>query len=42
MAFFQKTDGSGVLLLAPGDNVAVATSELPAGTSAKSPAEKSY
>ena len=32
MAFFQKTDGSGVLLLAPGDNVAIATSELPAGT----------
>ena len=32
MAFFQKTDGSGVLLLAPGDNIAVATSELPAGS----------
>jgi altronate dehydratase small subunit len=32
MAFFQKTDGSGVLLLAPDDNVAVATHELPAGT----------
>lgn len=32
MAFFQKTDGSGVLLLAPGDNIAVAASELPAGT----------
>lgn len=32
MAFFQRTDGSGVLLLAPGDNVAVATMELPAGT----------
>ena len=32
MALFQKTDGSGVLLLAPGDNIAVATSELPAGT----------
>jgi altronate dehydratase small subunit len=31
MAFFQKTDGSGVLLLAPGDNVAVATTELPEG-----------
>ena len=31
MAYFQKTDGSGVLLLAPGDNVAIATSELPAG-----------
>jgi hypothetical protein len=32
MTYFQKTDGSGVLLLAPGDNVAVATSELPSGT----------
>jgi predicted RecA/RadA family phage recombinase len=32
MAFFQKTDGSGVLLLAPGDNIAVATAELPVGT----------
>lgn len=32
MAFFQKTDGSGVLLLAPGDNIAVASSQLPAGT----------
>lgn len=32
MAYFQKTDGSGVLLLAPGDNIAVATAELPAGT----------
>jgi altronate dehydratase small subunit len=32
MAFFQKTDGSGVLLLAPGDNIAVATTELPEGT----------
>jgi hypothetical protein len=32
MAYFQTTDGSGVLLLAPGDNIAVATSELPAGT----------
>jgi altronate dehydratase small subunit len=32
MGFFQKTDGSGVLLLAPGDNVAVATAELPAGS----------
>lgn len=30
--FFQNTDGSGVLLLAPGDNIAIATSELPAGT----------
>ncbi|MCC7546267.1 MAG: UxaA family hydrolase [Burkholderiales bacterium] len=32
MSFFQKTDGSGVLLLAPGDNIAVAASDLPAGT----------
>lgn len=32
MAFFQKTDDSGVLYLAPGDNVAVATAEMPAGT----------
>jgi len=32
MASFQKTDGSGVLLLAPGDNIAIATSELPPGT----------
>ena len=32
MAFFQRTDGSGVLLLAPGDNIAVATSELAEGT----------
>ena len=32
MAFFQKTDGSGMLLLAPGDNIAIATCELPAGT----------
>lgn len=32
MAYFQKTDGSGVLLLAPGDNIAVACTELPAGT----------
>ena len=32
MGFFQKTDCSGVLLLAPGDNIAVATAELPAGT----------
>jgi hypothetical protein len=32
MAYFQKTDASGVLLLAPGDTVAVATAELPAGT----------
>ena len=32
MGFFQKTDGSGTLLLAPGDNVAIVTSELPAGT----------
>ena len=26
MAFFQRTDGSGVLVLAAGDNIAVATS----------------
>jgi len=32
MSFFQKTDGSGVLLLAPGDNIAVAACDLPAGT----------
>ena len=32
MAYFQKTDDSGVLYLAPGDNVAVATTEMPAGT----------
>jgi altronate dehydratase small subunit len=32
MGFFQRTDGSGVLMLAPGDNIAVATGELPAGT----------
>ena len=32
MALFQKTDGSGMLVLAAGDNIAVATSELPAGT----------
>ena len=31
MSYFQKTDGSGVLLLAPGDNIGVATSELAAG-----------
>jgi altronate dehydratase len=31
MAFFQKTDGSGALLLAPGDNIAVATQELAEG-----------
>jgi hypothetical protein len=30
--FFQTTDGSGTLLLAPGDNIAIATRELPAGT----------
>lgn len=30
--FFQKTDGSGTLVLAPGDNIAIATSELAAGT----------
>ena len=32
MAYFQKTDDSGALYLAPGDNIAVATAELPAGT----------
>jgi altronate dehydratase small subunit len=32
MAYFQETNDSGVLYLAPGDNIAVATSELPAGT----------
>ena len=32
MAYFQTTDGSGVLVLAPVDNIAVATTELPAGT----------
>ena len=32
MAFFQRTDGSGVLVLSPGDNVAVAMMELPEGT----------
>ena len=32
MAYFQKTDDSGVLHLASGDNIAVATAELPAGT----------
>ena len=32
MAYFQETDDSGVLYLAPGDNIAVATSELPADT----------
>jgi len=32
MAYFQTTDGSGVLVLAPGDNIAVATTELPEGT----------
>ena len=32
MAYFQNTDDSGVLYLAPGDNVAVATAEVPAGT----------
>lgn len=31
MAHFQTADGSGVLLLAAGDNVAVASCELPAG-----------
>jgi len=32
MPFFQKTDGSGALLLAPHDNIAVATAELTAGS----------
>jgi len=32
MAYFQKTDESGVLYLASGDNVAVATRELVAGS----------
>jgi len=32
MAYFQKTDDSGVLYLAAGDNIAVATAEVPAGT----------
>ena len=32
MSYFQRTDGSCVLLLAPGDNIAVATTPLPAGT----------
>lgn len=32
MAFFQKTDGTDALLLAPGDNIAVATRPLSAGT----------
>jgi predicted RecA/RadA family phage recombinase len=32
MAFFQRTNGSGALLLAPGDNIAVATAELAAGS----------
>ncbi len=32
MAYFQKADDSGVLYLAPGDNVAVACVEMPAGT----------
>ena len=40
MGFFQKTDDSGVLLLAPGDNVAIATSELPAGTQREIAGEK--
>jgi altronate dehydratase small subunit len=31
MAFFQRTDDSGALYLAPGDNIAVATRELAAG-----------
>ena len=32
MAYFQKTDDSGVLHLASGDNIAVATRELAAGS----------
>lgn len=32
MAFFQRTDESGVLHLASGDNIAVATRELAAGS----------
>jgi len=32
MTFFQRTDGSGALLLAPGDSIAVATAELAAGS----------
>ena len=32
MAFFQKTDDTGVLYLVGGDNVAVATRELAAGS----------
>lgn len=32
MAYFQKTDDSGFLYLASGDNIAVATRALPAGT----------
>jgi len=35
MPHFQATDGSGVLLLAAGDNVAVASCELSAGASRK-------
>jgi len=31
MAFFQRTDDTGVLYLASGDNIAVATRELAAG-----------
>ena len=32
MAFFQQTDDSGVLYLASGDNIAVATRELAVGS----------
>lgn len=32
MTYFQKTDGAGALVLAAGDNVAVATADLSAGT----------
>jgi len=32
MSFFERTDASGVLVLAPRDNIAVAASDLPAGT----------
>jgi altronate dehydratase len=32
MAFFQRTDDSGLLYLASGDNIAVATRELAAGS----------
>jgi hypothetical protein len=32
MAYFQETNDSGVLYLAPSDNIAVATAEVPVGT----------